>query len=180
MDTSTKSAFYYGYRYAQEIELSGNSINLVETNSVQPIARKDVDEMLEAGVKPDARAYWMGFNEAARSILAVRNRDASRVIFEENGQIVVQLPGWAHKYKEPEQAANIVAKWIKAPSTNGWKDHEDEALYIEPDHDDLFDGRRRSWTIDLGNLAAPFEGKHPVRAWNTVTAGFFLSLEMQI
>lgn len=61
-----KTAHNYGYGYAQAMQGEEGFNSPVDINemitSTQSIPDGDYRAMVEAGIEPDARQYWIGFN----------------------------------------------------------------------------------------------------------------------
>lgn len=76
-----------------------------------------------------------------------------RLIFDNNGGVTVQLPGYAHYYDVPEDAAGDVANYINSGNTDNWEGHEDDAAELDPDAETIRNGGYRVFSIsDLNNL----------------------------
>ena len=92
------------------------------------------------------------FDEDASRTLIGLDETNERVIFDNGGGITVQLLGWAHYYDCEAQAAEDVAEWIRNHDTSAWEGHDDNALAIDPDYDDIRNGGYRVWDISVSTF----------------------------
>ena len=70
-----------------------------------------------------------------------------RLIFDNGGGLILQLPNFAHYYDYMDQAAEDIANYIKDETTDGWEGHEEEAAELDPTYDEIRNGGYRVYTI---------------------------------
>lgn len=94
---------------------------------------------------------------------------APRVIFDNGGGVIVQLPGFAHYYDDGESAAVDVIDYIKDNDTSDWDGNEEETAQIDPSCDDMRNGGYMTWAIgdDIDE---------DDREWGNNTDEFFMAI----
>jgi hypothetical protein len=63
-----------------------------------------------------------------------------KIICDNGGSLTLQLPGFAHYYQDPAQAAEDLAAYMATDSTDGWEGHEEDAEDCDPTSDEIANG----------------------------------------
>lgn len=70
-----------------------------------------------------------------------------QLIFDNGGGLTVQLPGYAHWYQNPAQAAEDIDYYIQHGNTDGWDGHDEDAAELDPSYDQIRNGGYRIYSI---------------------------------
>lgn len=105
---------------------------------------------------------------------------ATRILFGNGGQIILQLKNWAHSYGDEggshdywsKQVADDVAEWLRTGSVDDWEGHDRDAMAVEPDEetDVVLIDRRDDTIASLAEEIADTEGAAAIGVANALAS----------
>lgn len=115
---------------------------------------------------------WQRRREASslrnqHNIMKTESTIEPRVIFDNGGGVLIQLPGFTHHYSDAREAAADWHAFKETGSAAGWDGHEPESAEFEPDPDAVQNGGYLIMSAD------DIEQNDGESGWNNLTA--FLS-----